>query len=85
MHDNTTVTINAKAETGAGQGAPAFTQGVGQTVTLNAGDVIEISSSTGDLTGSLVDAAMTRSAIGGAEVTITRTLPAVGAPTPRSR
>ncbi len=53
--DNTTVTIQAKAATTAGQGAPAFTQGVGQSVTLNAGDVIEITSTTGDLTGSLID------------------------------
>lgn len=56
MKDNTTVTLQPKAATGAGQGAPAFTQGVGQSVTLNAGDVIEIASITGDLTGSLVDA-----------------------------
>jgi hypothetical protein len=56
MHDGTTVNIRAKAPTTAGQGAPGFTQGVGQSVTLNAGDVIEISSSTGDLTGSFVDA-----------------------------
>jgi hypothetical protein len=54
-HDNTTVTITARAATGAGQGAPAFAAGVAQPVTLNAGDVIEIGSLSGDLTGSLVD------------------------------
>ena len=55
MHDGTTVTITPKASTGAGQGAPAFTAGTAQPVTLNAGDVIEIGSIQGDLTGSLVD------------------------------
>ena len=54
MQDATMVTIEAKASTVAGQGAPAFSQGVGQSVMLNAGDVLEISSISGDLTGSLV-------------------------------
>ena len=53
--DGTNVTITAKANTGAGQGAPAFTQGTPQSVMLNAGDVLEISSIAGDLTGSLID------------------------------
>ncbi len=53
--DNTMVTITTKAATGAGQGAPAFAAGVPQAVTLNAGDVIELGSVAGDLTGSLVD------------------------------
>ncbi|HEY5925348.1 MAG TPA: IgGFc-binding protein [Kofleriaceae bacterium] len=56
MKDNTKVTITAKASTNAAQGAPAFTQGVPQSVMLNQGDVIEIASFTGDLTGSLIDA-----------------------------
>jgi hypothetical protein len=56
MADNTTVMIQAKAGTTAGQGAPGFSQGVAQPVTLMAGDVIEITSVTGDLTGSLIDA-----------------------------
>ena len=55
MNDGTTVTINAKAATDAAGGAPSFTSGVGQTVMLNAGDVIEIASTTGDLTGSEID------------------------------
>ena len=55
MNDGTTVTINARAATTAGTGVPAFTSGVGQTVMLNAGDVIEITSQTGDLTGSEID------------------------------
>jgi hypothetical protein len=52
--DGTTVTINATATTTAAGGAPGFTTGTPQPVTLNAGDVIEISSATGDLTGSLI-------------------------------
>ncbi|NVB82700.1 MAG: hypothetical protein HOV81_30265 [Kofleriaceae bacterium] len=56
MHDNTMVTITAKASTDAAQGAPAFMQGVAQTVMLNAGDVIEIAAFNGDLSGSLIDA-----------------------------
>jgi hypothetical protein len=53
--DNTKVTITAKAATTAAQGAPAFAAGVAQSVMLNAGDVVELGSITGDLTGSLVD------------------------------
>lgn len=53
--DNTMVTITAKAATPADQGAPAFAAGTPQAIMLNAGDVIEISSTTGDLTGSLID------------------------------
>ncbi len=52
--DGTEVTITSKAATNAAGGAPAFTPGVPQMVTLNKGDVIEITSRTGDLTGSLV-------------------------------
>ena len=55
LADGTNVTITAKAGTLAGQGAPGFSQGIGQPVTINAGDVVEISSISGDLTGSLVD------------------------------
>jgi hypothetical protein len=53
--DGTTITIAAKAATPADQGAPAFTASAPQMVTLNAGDVLEIGSVTGDLTGSSVD------------------------------
>jgi hypothetical protein len=56
MKDNTTVTLTPKASSNAAQGAPAFTAGTPQTVMLNAGDVIEVASFTGDYTGSLVDA-----------------------------
>jgi len=52
--DNTQVTITPKAATNAGQGAPAFSANTAKTVTLGAGDVIELSTRTGDLTGSLV-------------------------------
>jgi hypothetical protein len=54
-HDNTMVTITAKAATPASQGAPAFAPGVANSVMLNAGDVLELGSIQGDLTGSLVD------------------------------
>ncbi len=50
--DGTMVTINARATTLAANGAPAFTAGVPQTLTLNAGDVLEITTRAGDLTGS---------------------------------
>jgi len=63
--DGTTVTINTKADTAAGGGAPAFTTGTPQMVTLNAGDTIEISSYTGDLTGSEVTADAPVQVIGG--------------------
>ena len=52
--DGTTVTITARAATVAGQGAPAFAANVPQSVMLDAGDVLEISTRTGDLTGSHV-------------------------------
>ena len=55
--DNTMVTITPTAATVAGQGAPGFTAGTPQTVMLNAGDVIELASTSGDLTGSLIDSA----------------------------
>jgi hypothetical protein len=53
--DGTMVTITPKAATPADQGAPAFGAGTAQTVMLNAGDTLEISSTAGDLTGSLID------------------------------
>lgn len=49
------VTITAKAAIAGGQGAPAFAANTPQTVMLNAGDVVELASTSGDLTGSLVD------------------------------
>jgi hypothetical protein len=54
MRDNTQVTIVARASTLPGGGAPGFQRDVPQTVTLNAGDVLEITSSAGDLTGSRI-------------------------------
>jgi hypothetical protein len=50
--DGTMVTIDARADTLGGNGAPAFVARAPQTVMLNAGDVIEITTKTGDLTGS---------------------------------
>lgn len=54
MKDNTHVTITTKASTPGGSGVPAFQTGVPGMVTLNAGDVLELQTYTGDLTGSLV-------------------------------
>ena len=64
-YDSTAVTITAKAATAAAQGAPAFAVDTPQTVMLNAGDVLEISTRTGDLTGSLVAADKAVQVIGG--------------------
>ncbi|HEY1554226.1 MAG TPA: IgGFc-binding protein [Kofleriaceae bacterium] len=52
--DNTMVTINSKAATTAAGGAPGFTANSPQTVMLNAGDVLELASQSGDFTGSQV-------------------------------
>jgi hypothetical protein len=52
--DNTMVTITAKAATQAVGGAPAFAANTPQNVMLNAGDVLQIGTSTGDMTGSRV-------------------------------
>jgi hypothetical protein len=53
--DGTTVTLNTRADTVAGGNAPGFATNVPQSVMLNAGDVLEITSNTGDLTGSSVN------------------------------
>ncbi|MCW5803679.1 MAG: IgGFc-binding protein [Deltaproteobacteria bacterium] len=52
--DGTQITILPKASTLASAGAPALTAGVPQVVTLNAGDVLEVATRTGDLTGTRV-------------------------------
>lgn len=54
--DGTEVTITSKASVNAGNGAPAFPSGTPTTVTLNAGDVVQLLNYSGDLTGSFVDA-----------------------------
>ncbi len=54
MMDGTNVTINTKANSIAGGGAPAFAAGTPQTVALMAGDVIELTSRDGDFTGSSI-------------------------------
>ena len=54
MQDGTTVTINAKSATMAQMGAPAFPANTPTPVMLNAGDVLQIGTSTGDMTGSRV-------------------------------
>lgn len=63
--DGTRVTINARAASNPGGGAPAFAAGVPQTVTLDAGGVLEITSRTGDYTGSYVTADKPVQVLGG--------------------
>jgi len=54
MRDGTTVTITSKGATNAAGGAPAFAIGMPQPVMLNRGDVIQIGTLSGDMTGSRV-------------------------------
>ncbi len=65
--DGTEVTINTRSNTTAAGGAPAFTARTPQTVTLNAGDVIELAATAGpgDLTGSLVTSNKPVTVLGG--------------------
>ena len=63
--DGTTVTINSKAASVAESGAPALAVGTPTNVTLNAGDVLEVTSRTGDFTGSSVTADKPIQVIGG--------------------
>jgi len=63
--DATTVVVTTRASTAASGGAPAFAAGVPQSVTLDAGGVLEIGSLTGDLTGSLVQADKPVQVLGG--------------------
>ena len=61
---STMVTINSRATTDAGSGIGAITAGTPQTVMLNAGDVLELSSDSGDFTGSKVDSSAPVQVIG---------------------
>jgi hypothetical protein len=54
--DGTAVTVKTRAATTGGQGAPSFVAGTPQTVMLNRGDVLQLMTSSGDLTGSFVNA-----------------------------
>ena len=65
--DGTEVTINTRSNTPAAGGAPAFTARVPQTITLNAGDVLELASKEGpgDLTGTHVASTKPVSVFGG--------------------
>jgi hypothetical protein len=63
--DGTEVTITTSTDTLAAGGAPAFVAGVPQTVTLNSGDVIELATTTGDLTGTHINATQPIMVIGG--------------------
>jgi hypothetical protein len=65
--DGTHVTIAPLADTPSAGGAPAFASGVPGTVALDRGDVLQIMSPTGDLTGSEVTADQPIQVIGGHE------------------
>jgi hypothetical protein len=54
--DGTEVTITTTASVPAGTGTPAFSPGTPQTVNLDQGDVIQLMTVTGDLTGTSVEA-----------------------------
>jgi IgGFc binding protein len=53
--DDTHVTLVTSATTEGGRGSPVCEAGVPQTVTLQAGDVLELTAAVGDLTGTRVD------------------------------
>jgi hypothetical protein len=63
--DNTQVTITTKGNTPAVGGAPAFTANVPQTITLNAGDVLQLGTLDGDMSGSRVQSDKPVQVIGG--------------------
>jgi hypothetical protein len=63
--DATSVTILSKANTYSCDGAPAFVAGTPQTVMLNRGDVIELISTGGDLTGSTISSSKPVAVLGG--------------------
>ncbi len=63
--DGTMVTVSARAATPGGGGAPAFQANVPQTVGLNRGDVLELASFAGDLSGTTVQADKPVQVLGG--------------------
>jgi hypothetical protein len=63
--DGTVVTVTTTAQSLALPGAPTFAAGVPNMVTLNQGDVLEITTASGDLTGSKVSATKPVQVIGG--------------------
>lgn len=71
VDDNTQVTITPRADTTGGNGAPSFTANTPQTVTLNHGDVLQLLTQTGDLTGSLVESTKRVEVMGGHHCTQT--------------
>ena len=63
--DGTAVTITTRANTTGGNGAPSFVAGTPQMVMLNRGDVLQLMTQNGDLTGSRVSATKPVQVIGG--------------------
>lgn len=64
-HDQTSVTITATADAPAAGGSPGFEAGVAKTVVLAAGDVLEVATVSGDLTGSHITSDKPIQVIGG--------------------
>ncbi len=63
--DGTAVTIKTRANTTGGNGAPSFVANTPQMVMLNRGDVLQLMTQNGDLTGSRVSATKPVEVIGG--------------------
>ena len=63
--DATAVTVTTRANTTGGNGAPSFVSGAAQTVMLDRGDVLQLMTPNGDLTGSRVSATKPVEVIGG--------------------
>jgi hypothetical protein len=63
--DGTAVTVTTRANTMGGNGAPSFVAGTPQMVMLNQGDVLQLMTPNGDLTGSRVSATKPVEVIGG--------------------
>jgi hypothetical protein len=69
MKDGTHATITTKGPTPGSASSPAFTPGTPQMVTLNAGDVLELTNYSGDLTGTTVTSDHPVQVIGGHDCT----------------
>ncbi len=55
LYDQTTVTITAKADTTVGMGPPRFVDGLPPTISLRAGEYLQLGASAGDLTGAIIE------------------------------
>ena len=65
VENNTEITMVSSVDTASGTGSPAFSRGVPQTVSLNRGDVLQVLTTSGDLTGSRITSNRPIQVIGG--------------------